>query len=66
MVYLSASFLALYFITDSWLGGLAGAAMWAFLPWVELLSRIRRLRLPVENRLSRRPIPNPAYFPNAS
>ncbi|MFZ9940785.1 MAG: hypothetical protein ACO3F7_01395 [Luteolibacter sp.] len=66
MAYVTASFLLVYFLTDSWLGGLAGAAMWAFMPWVELLTRIRRLRLPLENRLSRRPIPNPAYFPNAS
>lgn len=65
LVYVTASFLLIYFLTGSWLGGLAGASLWAFLPWVELLTRIRRLRLPVENRLSPRPIPNPAYFPNA-
>ncbi len=62
---LAASFLLLYFITGSLLGGFAGVAAWAFLPWIELLTRIRRMRLPVENRLHHKPIPNPSFFPNA-
>ena len=63
--FLAASFALLYFITSSIAGGLAGAVLWFFLPWIELLSRIRRLRLPIENRLTQRQNPNPAFFPNA-
>ncbi len=66
LTFLFASFCLFYFLSDSlWIGAL-GALLWFFLPWVELLTRIRRMRLPIENRLSHRPIPNPSFFPNAS
>ena len=64
--FLAASFLLLYFLTDNLAAGFLGAAVWFFLPWFELLTRIRRMRLPVENRLSQQPIPNPSFFPNAT
>ena len=38
--FLAASFALLDFITSSIAGGLAGAVLWFFLPWIELLSRI--------------------------
>ena len=63
---LAASFCLLYFITGSICGGLGGVALWFFLPWIELLSRIRRMRLPLDNRLTQLPIPNPIFFPNAT
>lgn len=66
LTFLIASFCLLYFLTGSVLGGLLGAVLWLFLPWIELLTRIRRLRLPLDNRLSQLPIPNPAFFPNAT
>ena len=65
VVYLGASFLALYFLTGRIWAGLLGVAAWFFLPWVELLTRIRRMRLPVENRLRFRTPPDPAFFPDA-
>ena len=55
-----------YFLTDSWLGALLGFIPWLLLPWVELLTRIRRMRLPMENRLRHRTAPDPAFFPHAS
>lgn len=64
--FLAASFYLLYFLTGCVLGGLAGVIVWLFLPWIELLTRIRRLRLPLDNRLSQLPIPNPMFFPNAT
>ena len=64
--FLAATFCLLYFLTHSILGGLVGAALWLFLPWFELLTRIRRMRLPLENHLSQQPIPNPSFFPNAT
>lgn len=66
VVFLAASFFAFYHISGSLIGGLAGILIWLFLPWVELLTRIRSMRLPVENQLKRRLIPNPALFPHAS
>ncbi len=65
VTFLVASFSLFYFPTRSLLAGIFGAFLWFFLPWFELLTRIRRMRLPVENRLSQRPIPNPSFFPNA-
>ncbi|NNC90720.1 MAG: hypothetical protein HKN82_19860 [Akkermansiaceae bacterium] len=63
---LAASFFLVYFLSGSILGGVAGAAGWFFLPWVELLTRIRRLRLPLDNRLRYRVPPSDAFFPNAT
>lgn len=65
IVYLLASFLALYFATGRIWGGILGVGAWFFLPWVELLSRIRRMRLPIENRLEYRTPPDTAFFPDA-
>jgi hypothetical protein len=64
--FLGASFYALYSLTGSLWGGAMGAMVWLFLPWFELLTRIRRMRLPVENRLTPLRIPNPSFFPNAT
>ena len=47
-------------------GAILGASASGFmLPWVELLTRIRRLRLPLENRLRYRVPPSDSFFPNA-
>ncbi|MDX1679799.1 MAG: hypothetical protein R3242_03615 [Akkermansiaceae bacterium] len=64
---LVASFFLFYFLTGgNVLAGTVGVLVWAFLPWFELLTRIRRMRMPVDNRLKHKPLPNPAFFPNAS
>lgn len=65
LTILIATFTAAYCLTNSVAGGFAGAALWLFLPWVELLTRIRRLRLPLDNRLRYRVPPADAFFPNA-
>ena len=66
LTMLAASFCLLFFLTGSLWGGALGAALWFFLPWIELLTRIRRMRLPLNNRLRHREIPNPSFFPNAT
>lgn len=66
LTFLGASFCLFYFLTDSLWAGLLGVLLWLFLPWIELLTRIRRMRLPVENRLTHRRLPNPSFFPNAT
>jgi hypothetical protein len=65
VTFLAATFFLFYFITGRVLAGLAGALVWFLLPWIELLTRIRRMRLPLNNRLRHRELPNPAFFPNA-
>lgn len=48
-----------------WAGLAFGVLPWFLLPWVELLTRVRRLRLPVDNRLRHEHVPDMAYFPHA-
>src|SRR5438309_8541966 len=60
---LAASFLALYFITGSIAWGVAGALSWLFLPWLEILTRIRALRLPKEKQLRPKSPPSSDNFP---
>ena len=65
LVFLGASFCFFYFISGNVFLGLAGACLWFFLPWIELLTHVRRLRMPLNNRLRHRDLPNPSFFPNA-
>lgn len=60
---LAASFLAVYFITGSIAWGATAAASWFFLPWLEILTRIRTLRLPKEKRLRPKSAPSSQVFP---
>ncbi len=66
LLVLLLSFLLGYFVFKNWMGGLAVASIWIFLPWVELLSRTRKLRFPVNNRLAREKAPNLQFFPDAA
>src|SRR6266550_5176877 len=63
---LAATFLAVYFATDKWLWGLAAAVSWLFLPWLEILTRIRALRLPKEKQLRPKNAPSSDSFPALS
>ncbi len=65
VAFLGASFAACYFLVGAWWGGVLGVLVWFFLPWFELLTRVKRMRLPMDNRLRHRPAPNPSFFPNA-
>src|SRR5947209_3039332 len=60
---LASTFLAVYFVSGSWAGGLAAALTWFFLPWLEILTRIRALRLPKEKALRPKSPPSPDIFP---
>ena len=60
---LVATFLAAYFVSDNWLIGLAAALLWFFLPWLEILTRIRTLRLPKEKALRPKSPPSSDIFP---
>jgi hypothetical protein len=65
VVFLAASFCLGYFLTSYLTGGILAVLFWFFLPWFELLTHIRRLRLPLNNRLHHRCPPDPEHFPNA-
>lgn len=66
LVFLGASYALGYFLTGcSVTGGILGVLFWFFLPWIELLTRIRSLRLPLDNRLRYRGTPDLEHFPNA-
>src|SRR3712207_1886925 len=60
---LAATFLAVYFFSGSWVAGMIGALAWLFLPWLEILTRIRALRLPKEKALRPKSPPSSEVFP---
>jgi hypothetical protein len=60
---LATSFLIGYLLAGSLAVGIACAASWLLLPWVEILTRIRRLRLPAEKNLRQRTPPSAEIFP---
>ena len=53
-------------MTNSHIWGAAAAVSWFFLPWVEILTRIRALRLPKEKQLRPKSAPSSDTFPNLS
>lgn len=59
----ATSFLAGYLATGWWIVGVLCAGFWAFLPWLDLLTRIRTLTLPVERHLRHRSPPGSGSFP---
>src|SRR5438045_2515849 len=63
---LAATFLAVFFATDHWIWGLLAALAWLFLPWLEILTRIRALRLPKEKQLRPKSAPSSDTFPALS
>src|SRR6202030_2173518 len=61
---LAVSFLLGYLPTGSWVVGLVVAALWIFLPWLEILTKIRVLRMPLERELEYKSPPGRDLFPN--
>jgi hypothetical protein len=57
------SFLAGWLLGGSVALGAALAASWLFLPWLEILTRVRRMRIPIERRLGPRTPPSRNAFP---
>jgi hypothetical protein len=61
---LVVSFLLGYLPSGNWAVGLAVAALWVFLPWLEILTKIRGLRMPLERELESKSPPGRDLFPN--
>ena len=66
IVMLFASGLCFYFLTDNIWAGIAAALAWFLLPLVELFTRIRTMRMPLENQLEQSFSTNLSNYPNAS
>ncbi|CAN5544687.1 hypothetical protein BH18VER1_BH18VER1_19650 [soil metagenome] len=60
---LFSTFLGVYFASGNWILGVAGAMTWLFLPWLEILTRIRARRLPKEKALRPKSPPSSEVFP---
>jgi len=64
LCYLGATYLAGWLTTGSPIAGTAAVGGWFLLPWVEIVLRVRRMRLPVSRSLRQRPAPNREDFPH--
>ena len=61
---LATTFLIAYFLSGRELiWGVAGVLFWFFLPWIELIARVRHLRLPLDKKLHHRFPPARDTFP---
>jgi hypothetical protein len=60
---LATSFLIGWKLTGMWEVGAFCASSWLMLPWLEILTRIRRLTLPLEKNLRHKHPPNEELFP---
>lgn len=65
VVMLAASGLCFYYLGGSIWWAVAAMAAWFFLPWVELLTRIRNLRMPLENKLEQKFYADLDAYPDA-
>ena len=65
LTYLAASGLAFYYLSDSLIIAAFGVLIWFFIPLLELFTRVRHLRLPLNNKLHQCYPPNEDQFPNA-
>jgi hypothetical protein len=61
---LATSFLIGYLPSGSWVCGVIVASIWIFLPWLDILTKIRILRMPVERQIRHKNPPNRELFPN--
>ncbi len=61
---LVTTFLIAFFLTGQLTAGALAVLAWFLLPWLEILTRIRRLRLPLDKKLQRKPPPSNHRFPD--
>src|SRR4029453_9931855 len=59
-------FLGFYFATNNWVWSLIAAVAWLFLPWLEILTRLRGLRLSKKKKPSPKNPPSADTFPALS
>ncbi|MGI8604412.1 MAG: hypothetical protein ACR2OZ_15665 [Verrucomicrobiales bacterium] len=66
LAFLFATYLAGWFLTGAHIVGVLAVAAWFFLPWLEILTRIRHLRLPLDKHLRSAFPPSSQRFPQLS
>ena len=59
----ATSFLAGWLLGESLALGVVFASTWFLLPWLEILTRVRRMRLPLHRSLEKCPPPPASHFP---
>src|SRR5436190_24166619 len=64
MAVLTATYLCGYFMTGSHAGGWFAISLWFLFPWVEIVSRVRRLRFPIRSEVKHRFPPARDLFPD--
>lgn len=64
--FVATSFLAGWLLGGSLILGAVFASTWFLLPWLEILTRVRRLRLPLHRALKKCPPPPHNKFPDFS
>ncbi len=62
-IIVGASFFAGWLMTSSVLVGVLLAVSWFFLPWIEIIFRLRKVRLPLERFLESQTPPSRTVFP---
>lgn len=63
VLILAVTYLVAWFITGSHWAGAIAVTGWFFLPWFDILTRIRHLRLPLDKKLRYRIPPSQDVFP---
>ena len=61
--YLCTSFLAGWLLTGSWPMGLVFMSFWVVLPWYDLITRVRKIAMPVNTELRHKTPPHREMFP---
>ena len=64
--FIATSFLASWLLGGSLVLGAVFASTWFLLPWLEILTRVRRLRLPLDRQLEKCSPPPASRFPDFS
>ena len=64
--FIASSFLAGWLLGGSMVLGAVFASTWFLLPWLEILTRVRRLRLPLDRQLEKCPPQPSSRFPDFS
>lgn len=64
--FIATSYLAGMLLAGSWIFGIAFASTWLLLPWLEILTRVRRIRLPLDRQLEQCAPPPSSRFPDFS
>lgn len=66
LLYLTATYLAGWLLTGSHAAGATAVCGWFLLPWVEIVLRVRKMRLPLTRSLCHCHAPNREDFPHLS